>query len=503
MKRTHTSLFFTALIVLLLMALLAPVQRTTAQPEDAPDFVVTLALMAVADDRLDGVMDTSALSDLRAVVDDYYTQKGYQQMNEDTRTALNHQKDVVLSALDDKIDFQNSLSSRAQIGLFMGIIDSYDYSRSADPDIGPDHYIMMALSSRHQPDPEAVAMLQQRLAADTETALQQNLDGHVANGVQGGSALVGGAYDFDAGQSDSGANLTVQPRPINFTNIGSSTVHVSVEYYQPPKGLAVASPGMNVEVPGGSSVVMTGFPQGNYVFCVDWQTDMDTDGNGVKDYDRAVVRGWVSSGHPEDPAQAQVVQVSAGFSPTPTGRCGGFVGEAPSSEEALSERAMTEDDPYYVDVAPTEEEPEDPDPGDQDNDDSWDDGDDGGDGGGHGADFWYQGDDYGDDQPPGNTLTSSELANQGGHAYKVICYEAGEMSETTYFHSSFDFTDAGVVLDGGDFYSRISANVYQNDYGTKITFSGIGFTSETTYTVTSSEGVDENINRTCSAQIDD
>ncbi|MCB2213915.1 hypothetical protein KQH50_00830 [bacterium] len=503
MKRSLFSPFLIALLGLLLWVALIPLQHTSAQPEDDPDFVVTLALMAVADDRLDGVMDTSALADLRAEVDDYYTRKGYLQMDEDTRTALNHQKGVVLSALDDKIDFQNSVSSRAQIGLFMGMIDSFDYSRSSDPDISPDHYIMMALSSRHQPNPEAVAMLQQRLAADTESALQHNLDGHVANGVQGGSALVGGAYDFSAGQGDAGANLTVQPRPINFTNIGSSTVHVSVEYYQPPKGLSVSTPGMNVEVPGGSSVVMTGFPQGNYVFCVDWQTDMDTDGDGVKDYDRAVVRGWVSSGHPEDPAQAQVVQVSAGFSPTPSGRCGGFVGEAPSTEEALGERAMTEDDPGYVDVAPTEEEPEDTAPGDQIDDDSWDDDDDGGDGGGHGADFWYQGDDYGDDQASGNTLTSSELANQGGHAYKVICYEPGEVSETTYFHSSFDFTEGGVVLDGGDFYKRISTNVYQNDYGTKITFSGIGFTSETTYTITSSEGVDENINRTCSAQIDD
>jgi hypothetical protein len=358
------------------------------------------------------------------------------------------------------------------------------------------------LTTGHQPNPEAMAMLQQRLAAGTQSALAQDLDGQVAAGVQGGSALVsqssGAVYDFDAGLTPADAQ-TVQPRPINFTNIGSTTVHVSVEYYQPPKGLAVGSPGMNVEVPGQGSVVMTGFPQGNYVFCVDWETDLDTDGDGVKDYDRAVVRGWVSTAHPEDPQQAQVIQVSASSSPTPIGRCGGFAGEAPSTEEALTETAMTEDDPDYVVVEPTEKDTEEPPADDQDGGDSWGDGD----GGSPGADFWDQGDGSDEDRPLGYTPTAYELANEGGHAYATVCYEKGQMSETTYFHSSWHFTDDGVYLDGTYFYARVSPNVYRNEQGTTISFSDTGFSSDTTYTETSSEGVEESVRRSCSSMLDD
>lgn len=501
MKRKHTFPFFMALVFMVLLVALTPVQRTAAQSEEDPDFVITLALMAVADDRLDGVMDASALSNLRAVVDDYYTQQSYLQMDTDTRTALNQQKQVVLSALDHKIDFQKTLSYRAQLALFTAMVDANDYSLSRDPDVEPLKLYNAVLSTGHKPDPEAVAMLQQRLAAGTQSALQQNLDGRVAAGVQGGSALVGqssgAVYDFDAGQAQGGVQ-TVQPRPINFTNTGSRTVYVSVEYYQPPKGLAVASPAMDVEVPGQSSIVMTGFPQGNYVFCMDWETDLDKNGDGIKDYDRAVVRGWVSAGHPEDPQQAQVIHVGASFSETPTGRCVGFVGEAPGTEEAMTEAAMTEEDPGYGVVEPAEEDTQEPPDDDGDGSEPGSD-----DGGSLGADFWDQSGGPDDDRPAGYTLTLFEEVNQGGHAYKTICYEKGVMSDTTYFHSSWSFSDEGVYLDGTYFYARVSANEYKNSEGTKIIFSSNGFTSDTYYKITSSEGVEETVRRTCSAQIDD
>lgn len=507
MKRKYAVLILSALMWLILLFTLAPFQPATAQPENDPDFVVTLALMAVADDRLDGVMDLSALSNLRAVVNDYYSQKSILKMDADTAEALNHQKQVVLSSLDKKINFNKTQAYKARVGFFIALTASTNPVYQKDPDFYGDPYsvFIRALSSDYEPDPEAVAMLQARLAASTQASLQQNLDGHVAEGVPDGKALVSRSsdtiYDFDAGISqDAAGSRTVQPRPLNFTNSSSKTVYVTVEYYQPPMGLAIGAPAMNIAVPGQESVVMTGFPQGNYVFCVDWETNLDTNGDGVNDYDKAVVHGWVSESLPDDPGQAQVVHVGASFSETPTGRCRGFVGEAPSTEEAMREAAMTEDDPEYVDVEPTEEQPPDPPRDDEETHDPWDD-----DGGSPGADFWDQ--DPDDDPPPSNKLTSAELANEGGHAYKVICAEGNNMSETMYEYMTIHFSDGGVSIDGvfgSRFYTRTAAGVYKNSDGSRVVFSDIGFSSKIWIaTETSSEGVEKKIYRNCSARLND
>ena len=511
MKQNFAVRVLILMMVLMLGFSLKPVQLTTAQPEEDPDFVVTLALMAVADDRLDGVMDLSALSNLRAVVDDYYNQKSFLQMDADNAAALNHQKQVVLSSLDKKIENQKTLTYKAQVGLFIAMADATNDVYQKDPDFygDPYDYYHHVLSAGYEPDPEAVAMLQARTGASTQATLQQDLDGHVASGVPDGKALVSQSsttvYDFDAGEGDGqGGSLTVQPRPLNFTNHGGKTVFVSVEYYQPPQGLSVASPAMNVEVPAGASVVMTGFPQGNYVFCVDWQTDLDTNGDGLKDYDRAVVRGWLSVSHPADPQGAQVIRVGASFSETPTGRCGGFLGEAPSREQAMAEAGMTEDDPEYVTTEPVEDEPVEPtgdDPVDP-TDDDWD-----GEDKNPGADFWDQDDDDGDDPPSGYKITSFEEANQGGHAYEVVCLEEGKMSETMYEYMAISFSDSGVTIDGvygSRFYSRTAANTYQNSDGSRIIFSSNGFSSKIWLsTETSGEGVEKTIYRHCTSLLND
>ncbi len=45
-------------LIVLLLSLFYPSTAISAQSQDEdPDFIVTLALMALADDRLDGVMD--------------------------------------------------------------------------------------------------------------------------------------------------------------------------------------------------------------------------------------------------------------------------------------------------------------------------------------------------------------------------------------------------------------------------------------------------------------
>ena len=467
--------------------------------------------MAVADDRLDGVMDLSALSNLRAVVDDYYSHKGLLQMDADTAAALNHQKQVVLSSLDKKIGHQKTQAYRAQVGFFIALTDAVNPVYQQDPEFYGDPYsaFIRALSSNYEPDPEAVAMLQARLAASTQATLQQNLDGHVADGVQDGKALVtqssDAVYDFDAGKGgDQPGPVSVQPRPLNFTNTGTKTVFVSVEYYQPPQSLAVAAPAMRVEVPGGGSVVMTGFPQGNYVFCIDWQSDLDTNGDGINDYDRAVVRGWISTSHPADPQNAQVIPVSASFSETPIGRCGGFVGEAPSTESVMTETAMTEDDPEVALTEPPEDEPIKPTEADPaaPTDDQWDDDDD------HspGADFWDQ-DGSDDDPPSGSTLTSSEQANQGGHAYEVVCLEEGKMSDTMYEYMSINFSQDGVTIDGvygSRFYARTAPDVYENSDGSRIIFSSTGFSSKIWLsTETTSEGVEKQNFRNCTSLLND
>jgi hypothetical protein len=500
MRRKFLSHFFGILIGLLLITQLLPSHIISAQSQDEdPDFIITLALMAVADDRLDGVMDLSALSNLRAEVGDYYDQKSYLHMDDDTAAAFSAEKKVVLDALEKKINIRQNDDAVARIGLFIAMADSTnDAYRKDDGTYADPFEIYQAVTSvNYKPDPAAMALLQQRLSASTTNVLKNNLNDSLAANVDQGAELVrlssDAVYDFEAGK---GNTVEVQYRPLNFVNAGSKTIRVSIEYYQPVHGLSVSVPPLDVELPGDTNVILDGFPQGNYVFCYDWQTDIDANGDGVKDYDRAVSHAWVSPGHPQDPGFAHDVFLYAGFSPTPIGRCDGFKGEAPSTELAMSEEGMTEDDPGPVVVEPTEYDVDStdyapPDDSSGDNGDSL------------GADFWDQ-DGSSTDDDSGQTLSYGEQANQGGHAYAVVCYAEGEMSDTTYIHANWNFTEGGVTLDGSDFYTRISANVYKNSEGHEIIFSTTGFHSESFYySETTSEGVTTTVTRTCTATIED
>lgn len=485
----------------LLIALCIPLATTSAQSdEDGSDFIITLALMAVADDRLDGVMDTSALSNLRAVVDDYYTQKDYLQMNEEARAALNHQKNVVLSSLDKKIQRQKSLPDRALVGLFIAMADSMNSYYRRNPDLDPYDTFFNVLSSGYKPNPEAVAMLKQRLSDSTQSTLQQNLDGLVAAGVPGGSVLISQSsetnYDFSAGLSkEEYQDQLRQLKPVVFINNGSRDVTVSIEYYAPPKDMPLSAPGVNLIVPAGQSVMPGLLPQGNYTFCAHWETDMDTDGDGLKDFDRMVTHTWLSSGHSDDPAGAEKVYVNSVGTATPIGRCDGFKGEAPQSETVMTENFMTE-----ADISPAEdgsEEPANPEPN---------------------ADFWDQSEEEGDGEDPtpteepspteevvpteeavvpteevipiepGLSLTPAELANQGTHSYSMTC-QIGEDTESSSFTATWEFSESGATyLEQGLFYSRVSPNVYQTDWPTIITFTMGGYTTSSHYFETNEDG---------------
>ncbi len=203
-KSKRSGLLWLFSISLILISLFSFTDQTYAQAQDDADFIVTLALMAVADDRLDGVMDLSALSNLRAEVDDYYTQKSYLQMDADTKAALNHQKDVVLSALDNKIDFQNALSYRAQIDPV-----SWRWSMRTTliiqgiPKVTRMDIFPQVMTTGHKPDPEAVAMLQQRLAGSTSSAVEQDLDANLAANVERGA---------DIGQLEHGCRSMISSR---------------------------------------------------------------------------------------------------------------------------------------------------------------------------------------------------------------------------------------------------------------------------------------------------
>ena len=113
-------------------------------------------------------MDASALSNLRAVVDEYYTQKSYLQMGTDTAAVLNHQKQVVLSALGKKIDNQKSLTYRAQVGLFIAMADSTNdiYQRTPETYGDPYDIYNLVMSSGYVPDLEIITFSYQLTRAE-------------------------------------------------------------------------------------------------------------------------------------------------------------------------------------------------------------------------------------------------------------------------------------------------------------------------------------------------
>ncbi|MEA3327773.1 MAG: hypothetical protein U9R53_10805, partial [Chloroflexota bacterium] len=356
MKRKRLLPIFIALIVLAFSSI--PSLKSSAQnSEEEPDFIVTLALMAVADDQLDTVLDTSDLANMRDMVGDYYKVLPYSQMDEEKADSMRQERKTILAGLDSKINYQNSLADRSLVTYFAAMSQAQDpytmnFERKNNPYEDNDYYqiLLSILSNKHRPDPAVVALLKARLERDSQSTLQKNLDGHVAATVENGDQLVAqnsdATYDFTAGLSkEAYLDQLRQTKPLVFINNGARDVQVIVEYYAPPEGVAISAPGLNLTVSGENSVMANGFPQGNYTFCVDWQTDMDTDGDGLKDYDKMVTHIWLSSAHSDDPGMAEEVYVNSVGTATPLGRCDGFKGESPETEIFMTELIMTEDDP--------------------------------------------------------------------------------------------------------------------------------------------------------------
>lgn len=504
MKRSaerHSWLYIFWLLIFLL-PLFCPSQTTSAQAENDDDFIVTLALMAVADDRMDGVMDTADLSNIRDLVDEYYTQKSYLRQSETTAAALADQRSMIVNALDQKIKNQKFGGLAAAIGLFGGLIDANDedfqkFRNITDQDSDPFDLYNSALSSGPRPNPLLLDMLQERLSKNTEDSLNRNLDGQVATTIPDGLELVVQSYtnerDYYAGlRSGAFDPDEIVLQPLIFINMGGREVRVLIEYYEPPIGLESWAPGLNLFVPGNSEVLKAGFPQGNYVFCVDWLTDYDTDGDGLRDYDKAIIHGWISSGSSTDYRLTREVYVNASYSPTPTGKCDGFKGEAPETEKWIDELLNTLKDPEKFQAA-AEALAKAESMNDSANDGT----------------TWDQGDGVDDDgqstTPPdaGSTgtitgLTSAELANQGTHNYVMTCESEG-VSSSISTSATIGFTADGVNLAGEGFFAKVGSNMYQNSYGTILTFTSGGYTVQSFFTETDSNGQTNTVDITCTA----
>ena len=245
--------------LLMVIILVIPSSLISAQNNDkAPDFIVTLALMAVADDRLDGVLDKSDLANLREMVNDYYENKKFEKLDEDARTALNNEKAKLLSALDRKIDLGHRNSTIAIMNYLTSVTDVYEADGSFKDSIDEDYLsysIFYALSGEYRPDSAVVEMLNKRLDQDKDQALTTGLDGHTTTTIQGGDQIMDTVYDFSAGLSKAAYIEQVsQKKPLLFINNGARDVTVSVEYYAPPKGMAISAPGLNLTVQKENSV---------------------------------------------------------------------------------------------------------------------------------------------------------------------------------------------------------------------------------------------------------
>ena len=525
MKRSagRRSWLFALGLLIFVIPLLYSSQTSSAQAENEDDFIITLALMAVADTRLDGVMDTADLSNIRELVEEYYTQKSYVRQSGETAKALADQRQSILNALDQKIKKQKYGGTAAAIGLFAGLIDSNDpdfnsYQRATGDNSDPFDIYNSALSSGYSPSPVLMDMLQKRLSKDTEDSLNRNLDGQVATTIPEGQDLVDQSsendYDYYAGLHSGAYDPDeIVTGPLIITNWGTKEVQVMVEYYEPPMGLNASAPSINVTVPVDASIFLDGFPQGNYVFCAHWLTDMDTDGDGLKDYDRMVTHGWISSAPNVDIRQTREVYVSSPFSPTPSGRCDGFKGEAPQTETFMSEFASSEEDANHWVAEP--EAPEDNSiVADSAAGNSGDNGSTADDEGGSSgdADFWNQGgDEEGNDGDSGSTtppdeggtgtttgLTSAELANQGTHNYTMTCESEGE-SNSISTSATIGFTSAGANISGDGSFVKVGPNVYQNSYGTILTFTSAGYSIQTFFTETDSDGQTNTVDIICTA----
>jgi len=482
LKRKRLLPIFITLIVIAFTSI--PSLKSSAQnSEEKPDFIVTLALMAVSDDRLDTLLDTSDLANMRDMVDDYYKVLPYSQMDEEKANSMRQEKSIILASLDSKIDYQNSLADRSLMVFSAAMVLGHDPDKinyeghTVGADLNYYETLLEVLSAKHTPDPAVVALLKARLERDSQSTLQKNLDGHVAATVENGDQLIaqnsGTTYDFTAGLSkEAYLDQLRQTKSLVFINNGARDVQVIVEYYAPPEGVAISAPGLNLTVPGENSVMANGFPQGNYTFCVDWQTDMDTDGDGFKDFDKMVTHIWLSSAHSDDPGMAEEVYVNSVGTATPLGRCDGFKGESPETEIFMTELLMTEDDPQqWIAAAEIAEDIAAP-PSDTD---FWDQGE---------GSSEEEGDPQGGSDPgeesPSTELTTAELSNQGQHTYSVSGYYGEEIFEPEIESHSFEFTVDGVCVtdeEGEDCLGKKAPNVYSDNEST-ITFTESGWVSE-------------------------
>jgi len=280
-------------IACILVILSIPMMTSSAQSgDDGQDFLVTLALMAVADDRMDGVLDTADLANLRDLVDLYYSDLPYNQMGEEEGKITRKQGDEIISQLDTKIKFQKDRSNQMVNIILLEKMMDQAYERVPNPFGGEPKsnpiLDVIAEMGEYKAHPFYRYLLDIRLQQDYENTLKNQLDGHVATTVDGGDQLVSQSsdttYDFSAGLSkEEYLDLLNQTKPLVFINNGSRDVTVSIEYYAPPKSVAISAPGLNLTVPKENKITDNGFPQGNYTFCAQWQTDLDTNGDGIKD----------------------------------------------------------------------------------------------------------------------------------------------------------------------------------------------------------------------------
>jgi len=525
MKSKHVFPIF--IIFSLIMVLLLPLMTSSAQSDDQePDFLITLALMAVADDRMDGVMDTSDLINLRALVVDYYSNKSVYQMTSETANALTTQQYYLLSALGKKIidqkDFRVATAQTALLYSLSGYGDQIYISDENDPNSlvvderALNDEIIGILAGGHKPDQNLIDLLKQRLDQDDQGNLKKDLDGYVADTIEGGDQLVAQtsdtSYDFSAGLSkEAYLEQLSQTKPLVFINNGARDVTVSIEYYAPPEGLAISASGITVIVAKENRVVATGFPQGNYTFCAYWQTDLDTNGDGIKDYDRMVTHIWLNSASPDDPNVAEEVYVNSVGTATPIGRCGGPEGEAPETEELMTEIFMTEDDPQISEV-PSEDNTQISEVPTQEAADT-----------GQDADFWDQEPDEEEDVLPTEEnepveeqdeeaspapptpddeliLSAAELANQGAHNYQITCERSWGFTDTNVVSANWEFTAGGVTqLGSGNAYVKIAENIYQNDFPTTITFTTSGYLLLSYVYETDSDGTTTTYETRCTA----
>jgi len=506
-----------------LLILLLPLMTSAAQSDDQePDFLITLALMAVADDRMDGVMDTADLSNLRALVDEYYDTLPYSQLNNEQEYRIRAGRDAIINALDAKIAFESNRSDKkTNVILLQKMVDGFQtFKREENPFEQASEYILMdviASIGEYQADPVYLDLLRVSLQKDYEKTLNNHLDGSVADSFEGGDQFVAQnsdtVYDFSAGLTKEAylAKLS-QTKPLVFINNGARDVTVSIEYFAPPKGLAISAPGLNLTVAKENQVTATGFPQGNYTFCAHWQTDLDTNNDGVKDYDRMVTHIWLSSASPDDPNMAEEVYVNSVGTATPTGRCDGFVGEAPETEELMTEIFMTEDDPQISEVPPQEatDTGQDTDFSDQEEE----------------TQDTQDGDLPDVDQPSqqpqeetptyappeentptesspqetGFTLTPAELANQGVHNYQITCERSWGFTDTNSVTANWEFTPTGLTqLTSGNTYVKVAENIYQNDFPTTITFTTSGYQLLSYVYETDSDGATTTYTTQCTA----